>query len=78
MGGEDPLEDEMATHSSILAWETTWTGETDRLLHEVAKNWTLLSNKHCHLSARSCIIDATKSVAICYKKQICFSSIFVC
>ena len=24
---EDPLEEEMATHSSILAWEIPWTGE---------------------------------------------------
>ena len=24
---EDPLEKEMATHSSILAWENPWTGE---------------------------------------------------
>ena len=24
---EDPLEKEMATHSSILAWEITWTEE---------------------------------------------------
>ena len=27
LGEEDPLEKEMATHSSILAWEITWTGE---------------------------------------------------
>ena len=27
LGGEDPLEKEMAPHSSILAWETPWTGE---------------------------------------------------
>ena len=27
LGGEDPLEKEMATHSSILAWETPWTEE---------------------------------------------------
>ena len=26
-GWEDPLEEEMATHSSILAWETPWTEE---------------------------------------------------
>ena len=26
-GGEDPLEEEMATHSSILAWRTPWTEE---------------------------------------------------
>ena len=24
---EDPLEEEMATHSSILAWKTLWTEE---------------------------------------------------
>ena len=27
LGGEDPLEKEMTTHSSILAWETPWTEE---------------------------------------------------
>ena len=26
LGREDPLEEEMATHSSILAWEIPWTG----------------------------------------------------
>ena len=25
LGGEDPVEEEMATHSSILAWEIPWT-----------------------------------------------------
>ena len=28
-GQEDPLEKEMATHSSILAWEIPWTEEPD-------------------------------------------------
>ena len=28
---EDPLEKEMATHSSILTWETPWTEETGGL-----------------------------------------------
>ena len=27
MGGEDPLKDSMATHSSILAWRIPWTEE---------------------------------------------------
>ena len=27
LGGEDPLEEGMATHSSILAWRITWTEE---------------------------------------------------
>ena len=30
-GGEDPLEKEMATHSSTLAWKVPWTEEADRL-----------------------------------------------
>ena len=36
---EDPLEKEMATHSSILAWRTPWTEEPGRL-HRVAKRET--------------------------------------
>ena len=31
LGREDPLEEEMATHSSILAWKTPWTEEPGRL-----------------------------------------------
>ena len=27
LGQEDPLEEEMATHSSILAWKIQWTEE---------------------------------------------------
>ena len=31
LGQEDPLDEEMATHSSILAWEMPWKEETGRL-----------------------------------------------
>ena len=31
LGREDPLEKEMATHSSTLAWKIPWTEEPDRL-----------------------------------------------
>jgi len=31
LGQEDPLEKEMATHSSILAWRIPWTKEPGRL-----------------------------------------------
>ena len=31
LGWEDPLEEGMATHSSILAWRVPWTEEPDRL-----------------------------------------------
>ena len=31
LGGKDPLEKEMATHSSILAWRIPWTEEPGEL-----------------------------------------------
>ena len=31
LGQEDPLEEDMATHSRILAWEIPWTEEPGRL-----------------------------------------------
>jgi len=31
LGQEEPLEKEMATHSSILAWKILWTEELGRL-----------------------------------------------
>ena len=45
LDGEDPLQKEMATHSSILAWEIPWTEEPDGLtVQQVAKSWTGLSD----------------------------------
>ena len=31
LGLEDPMEEEMATHSSIVAWEILWTEEASEL-----------------------------------------------
>ena len=31
LGQEDPLEKEMAIHSSTIAWKIPWTEEPDRL-----------------------------------------------
>ena len=31
LGQEDPLDNGLATHSSILAWRITWTEEPGRL-----------------------------------------------
>ena len=44
LGLEDPLEEEMATHSSILAWRILWTEEPGRLQsmgsQRVGHNWS--------------------------------------
>ena len=46
LGWEDPLEKEMATHSSTLAWKIPWTEEPDRLQstgsQRVRHDWTTL------------------------------------
>ena len=42
LGQEHPLEKEMATHSSILAWKILWTEESGGL-HRVTKSPTRLS-----------------------------------
>ena len=44
LGGEDPLEKEMTTHSSTLAWKIPWTEEPGRLQSMGSQNRTRLSN----------------------------------
>ena len=42
LGEEDPLENEMTTHSSILAWRIPWTEEPGGLQlagHRVGHDW---------------------------------------
>ena len=41
LGEEDPLEEGVATHSSILAWRIPWTEQTGRT-HGVTKSRTRL------------------------------------
>ena len=45
LSSEDPLEEGMATHSSILAWRIPMDrGAWQATVHEVSKSWTPLSN----------------------------------
>ena len=45
-GREAPLEKEMATHSSILAWEILWTEEPGGPQYTgLQKSWTWLSDE---------------------------------
>ena len=47
---DDPLDEGMATRSSILAWEISWTEEPDGLykVHRVAESQTLLKRLSMH------------------------------
>ena len=70
LGGEDPLEKKVATHSSTLAWRIPWREEPGRLLvHGVAKSRTRLSDfthsltqpiESLDLSSRAAIYGVTK------------------
>ena len=45
LGQEDPLEESMATRSSILAWRIPWTEEPGgATVHGVTKSWTRLKH----------------------------------
>ena len=44
LGREGPLEKEMATHSSILAWRIPWTEESGRLQSMGSRSQTRLSD----------------------------------
>jgi len=44
LGQEDPLEKEIATHSSILAWRIPWTEEPSRPQSMGLQSWTQCSD----------------------------------
>ena len=46
---EDPLEERMATHSSILAWRIPWSEEPNKLWSMELQSRTWLSDQHFHL-----------------------------
>ena len=50
LGQEDPLEERMATHPSILDWKITWTEEPGRLwsigAQRLRHNWSDLAHTH--------------------------------
>ena len=61
LGWEDPLEKEMATHSSILAWETPRTEEPGGLLSKgpqrIRHDWAH-THHTTHTHTRQCMIRA--------------------
>ena len=56
LGQEDPLEKEMAVHSSILAWRSPWTEKSGGLQFMGHKEWDTterLTHTHTHARARA-------------------------
>ena len=61
LGQEDPLEEEMTTHSSILAWTVPWTEKPGRqaIVYGAAKSWTQLGTEQRKTS--NWLLNATSS-----------------
>ena len=49
LGQDDPLEKEMATHSSTLAWKIPWTEERSRLQSTGSKELDTTEQLHFHI-----------------------------
>ena len=59
LGQEDPLEKEMATHSSIFAWEIPWTEEPDGLQFMVlqpARHDLVTKQQHLSLTLKNVLV----------------------
>ena len=81
LGREDFLENEMATHSSILAWEMPWTEEPGRLWSmESQKSQTSLSDYiHTHIDNKSLLYSTgnyTQHFEIIYKRKKFWKKIY--
>ena len=79
LGGEDPLEKEMATHFSILAWRIPWTEEPGRLQfmgsQRVGHNWATplthsLTNYRRHILFKYQLSHLTKLTIFWAIKQV--------
>ena len=65
---EDPLEEGMAVHSSILAWRIPWTEEPDGLQSIGLQSRTRLKQLSMHAG--------TKDITVIYVKE-CSASLFL-
>ena len=84
LGPEDRLEEEMATHSSILAWRIPWTEEPGPLwpmgLQRVGDNWSELACVHASSSdstfslTQASLEEHIYQLATFFKSLICVAS----
>ena len=54
LGWEDPLEEGMATHASILAWEIPWAEEPGGLQSMCLKEWNMTEQLSTHTNTGTC------------------------
>ena len=69
LGWEDPLEKEMATHSSVLAWRIPWTKEPGGLQSMGLQSQTRLSDLRHKISSSVYNLGQLLSVPIVFKRK---------
>ena len=73
LGWEDPLEKEMATHSSILAWRIPWTEEPGGLhsmeSQRVGHNWATSLHFTSSLYSLGVVFHCWKWVLYCWESH---------
>ena len=78
LGQEDSLEKGMATHSSILAWRISWTGEPGRLQSMGSqKSWTRLST-HASMHLLNYLTSILPNLIVKLMLQNVVPQIFYC
>ena len=71
LGGEDPLEKEMATHSSTLAWKTPWEepGKLQSMGSQKSRtqlsNLTNFMNQYFSFSSRWAFLNDIATLCVC-------------
>ena len=68
LDGEDALKKEMATHSSILAWEIPWTEDPGRLQSMGCKESDTTERLHFHFSFLPTVYEVTVIIFILHVK----------
>ena len=75
LGWEDPLEEEMAAHSSVLAWRLPWTEEPGELQsmgsQRVIHNWSNLARIHFYNTFPSYFGAEYSATILLIRPQIC-------
>ena len=76
LGREDPLQEEIETHSNIFAWRIPWTEEPSRQQSMRLQSQTWLSNlAHTEDSRREYLPDLDKELINRPQKAICIKKI---
>ena len=72
LGWEDPLEEGMATHSSILAWRFPWTEKPVRLQDTTEATACMHTNNYDKLDCSDCLLGNFEVILVSYSSCLLF------